>query len=121
MSPKDISAIQNIPKPQTVKQMLFFLGMCSYCRCFVPHYSEREKPLRQLCYGPRKTSYSPLEWTPESEEAFISLKLQLQSPPTLGLPDPNKPFIQTVDELSGCMTYVLLQPHGDRRLFLWQT
>lgn len=114
MSPKHITAIQNIPKPQTVKQMLSFLGMCSYCRCFVPHYSEREKPLRQLCYGPGKTSHSPLEWTSEAEEAFISLKLQLQSPPTLGLPDPNKPFIQTVDERSGCMTSVLLQPHGDR-------
>ncbi|XP_060791581.1 uncharacterized protein LOC132895240 isoform X1 [Neoarius graeffei] len=43
-----------------------------------------------------------------------SLKSALQTTPTLGLPDPNKPFVQTVDEKKGFMTSVLLQKHGDR-------
>nr|XP_043874560.1 protein NYNRIN-like [Solea senegalensis] len=114
MSPKHIEAIQKIPKPITQKQMLSFLGMCSYCRAFVPNFSEVERPLRTLCHQSGMTSRSQLEWTPEADTAFLNLKLQLQSPPTLGLPDPTKPFTQTVDERSGCMTSVLLQPHGDR-------
>lgn len=114
MSPKRIQAIQQIPKPKTVQQMLSFLGMCSYCRSFVPHFSELEKPLRTACYGSGKTSHSLFVWTPEAEAAFLNLKRQLQPPPTLGLPEPSKPFTQTVDERSGCMTSVLLQPHGDR-------
>ena len=43
---------------------------------------------------------------------FSSLKLALLSPPTLGLPDPTRPFTQTVDERNVCLTSVLLQEHG---------
>lgn len=43
------------------------------------------------------------------------MKLVLQSPPALGIPDPMKPFVQVVDEREGCMTSVLLQAHGDRQ------
>ncbi|XP_060772585.1 uncharacterized protein LOC132883241 isoform X2 [Neoarius graeffei] len=45
---------------------------------------------------------------------LMSLKSALQTTRTLGLPDPNKPFVQTVDEKKGFMTSVLLQKHGDR-------
>ncbi|XP_060762130.1 uncharacterized protein LOC132871714 [Neoarius graeffei] len=49
-----------------------------------------------------------------SRTRLTSLKSALQTTPTLGLPDPNKPFVQTVDEKKGFMTSVLLQKHGDR-------
>lgn len=42
------------------------------------------------------------------------MKIALQSPPTLGLPDPTKPFTQTVDERNSTMTSLLLQKHGDK-------
>lgn len=38
-----------------------------------------------------------------------TLQLVLQSPPTLGLPDPMLPFVQTVDEVWDCMTFVFLR------------
>lgn len=53
-------------------------------------------------------------WTLEAEQAFVKLKVALQSSPTLGLPDPLKPFTKTVDERNGCTTSVLLQHLGDR-------
>lgn len=40
-----------------------------------------------------------------------SWNIWLESPPTLGIPDPTKPFTQ--DERDGCMTLLLLQKHSD--------
>ncbi|KAF7650787.1 hypothetical protein LDENG_00120680 [Lucifuga dentata] len=55
-----------------------------------------------------------LTWTEEADKAFNDLKTALQSSPTLGLPDNSKPFVQTVDDKNGFMSYVLLQEHGGR-------
>lgn len=112
LSPRRISAISTIPKPITKKQMMSFLGMCGYCRSFVPNFSIIEKPLRELIHVQGLTMSSPVTWTPEVEMAFTEMKTALQFPPTLGLPEPTKPFTQAVDEREGCMTSVLLQRHS---------
>lgn len=39
------------------------------------------------------------------------MKKALETPPTLGIPDPTKSFVQAVDEREGCMNSVLLQEH----------
>ncbi|XP_062421340.1 uncharacterized protein LOC119202433 isoform X3 [Pungitius pungitius] len=114
LSPKRIAAIVSIPKPNTKKQMMSFLGMCSYCRSFIPNYSQMEQPLSNLIHGKNLTAHDKIIWTEEGHAAFTQMKYALQTPPTLGLPNPNKPFTQTVDERQGCMTSVLLQPHGDK-------
>jgi ribonuclease HI len=36
-----VTAIQNIPKPTTEKQMMSFLGMTSYCRTFISGYTDK--------------------------------------------------------------------------------
>ncbi|KAI3369652.1 hypothetical protein L3Q82_025363 [Scortum barcoo] len=51
------------------------------------------------------SSHDKVTWTREADQAFSDLKLALQSSPTLGLPDPTKPFTQAVDERDGCMTF----------------
>jgi len=109
-----VKAIQEIPKPKTKKQLLSFLGMCSYCRTFVPNYAVLEAPLSGIVHGKGLQAHCVLDWTPEAEQAFRDLKLALQTTPTLGLPNPDKPFTQAVDEKRGCMTSVLLQEHGGR-------
>ncbi|KAI9999559.1 hypothetical protein NQD34_018411 [Periophthalmus magnuspinnatus] len=109
---KRAAAIQNIPKPQTKKQLMSFLGICSYCRQFIPNYSVLEAPLRALIHGKTLRTCDKITWTEEAEKSFCDLKLALQTPPTLGLPDPARPFTQTVDERDGCMVSVLLQKHG---------
>ncbi len=114
LSDKRVQGIKYVPKPITKKQMLSFLGMCSYCRTFIPNYAILEQPMRALTIGKGLKSCDKIEWTGEAEEAFVNMKVQLSLAPTLGLPVPSKPFVQMVDEKNGFMTSVLLQNHGDR-------
>ncbi len=88
--------------------------MCSYCRTFIPNYAIIEQPLRALTIGKGLKSCDKIEWTGEAAKAFVTMKVQLSLAPALGLPVPNKPFVQMVDEKNGFMTSVLLQNHGDR-------
>lgn len=114
LSEKRVKAIKDVPKPLTKKQMLSFLGMCSYCRTFIPNYAILEQPLRALTTGKGLKSCDKIEWTESAGEAFLNMKVQLSVAPTLGLPVPTKPFVQMVDEKNGFMTSVLLQHHGDK-------
>lgn len=94
--------------------MLSFLGMCAYCRTFIPNYAIFEQPLRALTTGKGLRSCDRLVWTSEDVEAFDNMKVQLAMAPTLGLPVINCPLVQMVDEKNGFMSSVLLQTHGDR-------
>ncbi len=38
ISEKRIKAIRDVPRPVTKKQLLSFLGMCAYCRTFIPNF-----------------------------------------------------------------------------------
>lgn len=110
LSDKHISAIQRASQPTTVKELLSFIGLCSYCWAFVPNFSEVVKPLNVLSHS--IPMGAKIQWTPEALAAFTDLKLTLQTPPTIGILDPECLFAQTVDKRQGCMTSVLLQEHG---------
>ncbi len=114
ISEKRIKAIKDVPRPITKKQLLSFLGMCAYCRTFIPNYSFLEKPLRALTTGKGLRSCDKIYWPTEAQEAFANMKLQLAQAPTLGLPVIERPFTQMVDEKHGFMSSVHLQTHGDR-------
>lgn len=94
--------------------MLSFLGLLGYCRTFIPNYSARERPLRDIVLGTGPKS-AEIVWTPEAEEALDDLKKARQSAPARGIPDPQRPFTKTVDEREGFMSSVLLQEHGGRQ------
>ena len=115
LSPARTQAICDMKRPKTKKEMMSFLGMTGYCRSFIPNYVDMERPLSGLIHGHNLSAQGSITWTPEAETAFAEMKLALRSPPTLGLPDPEKPFTQMVAEKGGCMTSVLLQQHGDRQ------
>ncbi len=89
-----------------------FLGMCSHCRTFIPNYAIEESPPSALAHRKGLQPHDKLTWTSEAEKAFKNLKILLQTSPNLGLPDPERNFVQTVDEKNGFMTSVLLQDHG---------
>ncbi len=98
ISEKRIKAIKDVPKPITKKQLLSFLGMCAYCRTFIPNYAFLEKPLRALTTGKGLRSCDKIYWPTEAQEAFANMKLQLAQAPTLGHPVIERPFTQMVDE-----------------------
>ncbi|KAI4892985.1 hypothetical protein NFI96_009151, partial [Prochilodus magdalenae] len=114
LDPERIQAILDIPKPKTKKQMMSFLGMTSYCRQWIPNYSELEGPLLAITHGKGLGAHDKVDWTTEAEESFSKLKQSLTQAPTLGLRDPNRPFTQTCDEKQGYMTSVLTQEHGGK-------
>ena len=61
-----------------------FLGMCSYCRWFIPNYAVLEEPLSAIAHGQGLQAYSKVTWTDDAEKAFTDMKLTLQSTLTLG-------------------------------------
>lgn len=111
LSSKRVEAIQNCPKPHIIREMRSFLGRCSSCRTFIPNHAVLQAPLNALLHGEGVKSHDKVTWTSEAEEAFEALKLALQTPATLRLPDPSRPFTQVAHETDGCMTSVLLQEH----------
>jgi transposase InsO family protein len=67
-------AIKNIPRPQTLKQIRTFLGMCSFFRRFVKHFTEIAQPLQDLV---NRNHFRPNDWTDTHEIAFCTLKEEL--------------------------------------------
>ncbi|MCP4492527.1 MAG: hypothetical protein GY820_35250, partial [Gammaproteobacteria bacterium] len=81
--PKKVEGIQTYPAPNTQTEVRRFLGMASYYRKFVSHFSSIAQPLRKL------TEKNQLfEWTEECQLAFDMLKQKLIEPPVLHYPDP---------------------------------
>ncbi|KAL6464273.1 hypothetical protein MHYP_G00265900 [Metynnis hypsauchen] len=96
-----IAAIQALPKPKNQKTAAVLLGNALI--------------LQNVCARVRCVRNNPLEISsPEADAALVEMEKTLQTTPTLGIPTPEKPFIQTVDERNGCMLSVLLQKHGGR-------
>ncbi|XP_014823266.1 PREDICTED: uncharacterized protein LOC106903790 isoform X2 [Poecilia mexicana] len=106
--------ISEAPKPETKKQMMSFLGLCNYCRAWIPHYAEKTQALQDLIHGTPMAMTDKIIWNPEAEKSFIELKQALMQATTLILPNYKKTFVQTVDCRNGFMTSVLLQSHGDK-------
>lgn len=109
------AAILTAPQPETKKQMMSFLGLCNYCRMWVPNYAEIARPLQDLIYTTPMAAQDKITWTETALEAFCKLKQALVSTTVLAIPDYRKPFTQTVNCKNGFMTSVWLQKHGSKQ------
>ena len=87
-----VKAIQAIPPPVNVGDVLSFLGMCGHYRQYIKDFSTIALPLSKLT---RKREV--FEWTEERQNAFVRLKELLMEAPSLALPDFDKPFILYTD------------------------
>ena len=78
--PGKTSAIRDMETPQSVSDLMRFLGMVNQLRKFSPQISELSQPLRELLSTKRARL-----WSPEQEQAFGRVKEELLKPTTLAV------------------------------------
>ena len=83
-SPEFISKVQNIPPPQTIKQMRQFLGLINFQRKFIQNCSTLTKPLSQLTAGPKSKK---IPWSDELMRTFERVKEEAAREVMLSYPD----------------------------------
>jgi transposase InsO family protein len=99
-----IEAVLNFPQPKTAKNIKSFLGLCSYYRNFVQHFSTIAKPLNNLL-----KKNAPFVWGPDQQRSFETLKNKLVTAPVLSYPNFSIPFQLYTDASSVGLGAVLMQ------------
>ena len=110
--PEKVSAIQEISRPQTKKQLRSFLGTTNYYRKFIPNYSAIAAPLTDKL---KNREPNQVGWGESEEQAFHTLKSKLYRFPILRLPDLTKKFVLRTDASDTGLDAVLLQEHGNEK------
>ncbi len=111
ISPSQLEGISKAPQPQTVGQMMTFLGMTGFSADWIEDYTIKTAPLRALMkqVGHQNLRAS-LTWTAEALISFESLKKELQSAPALTTPTYDKPFhLYVANRKDGYASAVLMQ------------
>ncbi|GFX49567.1 hypothetical protein TNCV_4902091 [Trichonephila clavipes] len=102
--PEKVSAVKNWKRPENLRELRSFLGLCTYNRKFVKGFSNIARPLHKLTESKQK-----FQWTKECEDSFLQLKEALTSSPILIYPQPDKPFILDTDASNESVGAVLSQ------------
>lgn len=85
--PDTVKAVQEYPLPNSVRQLIRFLGICGWYRIFVRDFATLTSPLTDALQKKRK-----FIWSDEAKDAFNKLKTSLCSAPVLHNPDFTRPF-----------------------------
>ncbi|KAL0194547.1 hypothetical protein M9458_008119 [Cirrhinus mrigala] len=109
MDDNKVSAVLQMPRPQTLKELQRFLGFANFYRRFIRGFSQVAAPLTSLT----RKGTTKLVWAPASEQAFQELKTRFTSAPILRHPDPSKQFIVEVDASNTGLGAILSQRHGN--------
>lgn len=99
-----VEAIDRYPPPATKKELMRFLGMVGFYRCFCKNFSTVAEPLTSLLKASAK-----FIWSPSCHAAFEAVKQLLTSAPVLAAPQFSKPFKLEVDASNVGAGAVLLQ------------
>jgi transposase InsO family protein len=112
-----VGAVVNWPTPETVQQLMGFLGLSNYFRRLIVNYARIAAPLSDLTrdikveqpsstWRTRKGAYKKAiataslkgKWGPEQQKAFVTLKCLLSEEPLLRTPQyDGRPFRVTTD------------------------
>ena len=68
-----------------------FLGLCNYCKAWIPHYAEETQLLLSLINDTPMALSDTITWNKDAEKCFDILKQALVQTTTLVLPDYSKP------------------------------
>ncbi|VVC40884.1 Reverse transcriptase domain [Cinara cedri] len=90
--PDKVKAIKKMAQPKCKKDIERFLGMYNYISKFIPHASDKTKPLRDFL----KQS-SSFQWSLNVENIWNKLKEDLSRVPVLQYYNPNKEIMLSVD------------------------
>ena len=101
-----LESIRSMPKPRSPKEIKQFLGLTSYCRKFVPRFSDMARPLTKLL-----AHDCEFRWTNQCDNFFQMLKDTLCSAPILKYPDTTKPYTLYTDASKYGWAGVLTQSH----------
>lgn len=95
--PEKVEAVNNLSKPKTITEMRKFLGMLNFYRRFLSNAAQRQAPLNAFIKGAKKRDNRPINWTPESEQAFTNCKEDLAAAALLAHPDEQAALAVTTD------------------------
>jgi hypothetical protein len=87
VDPSKVKEVLDWKSPRSVMQICNFLGLAGYYCRFIPNFSKIVKPMTKLLEKEAK-----FKWSPQCEEAFLTLKQLLTTAPVLAQPDIEKPF-----------------------------
>ena len=102
-----LSALYNLPVPETKKQLRTALGGISYYRKFIGGYANQVRCLQELL----KNDVT-FKMEPHHIEAFLQVREKLKNIPTLAYPDESATggqFFLTCDASMSAVSYVLTQ------------
>ena len=107
-NPAKIGEILDLPPPKNVKQLRRFFGICQFQSRFLLNYSQAVAPLRALLKKGQRWS-----WTPEMNEAFITVKNLFARSILLQRPDYAYPFTIFTDACINGIGTILTQEVGE--------
>ena len=108
---KKVEAIRGLPAPTCVREVLSFIGMCSYYRRFIPNFTQVAEPIVALT---RKCAH--FKWSDIHQKAFEFLKDSLTSVSLLVYPDSKKCYTLFTDASDTCIGECLTQEcDGDQK------
>jgi hypothetical protein len=87
VDPSKVQEVSDLKSPRLVTQIRSFLGLSGYYRRFIPNFSNITKPMTKLLEKEAK-----FKWSPQCEEAFLTLKKLLTTAPMLAQPNNEKSF-----------------------------
>lgn len=90
-------AISNYPKPQNIQELRRFLGMLNFYRDCLPHQAELQTELNKYLHNKKKNDKTPVDWTPQAEQAFIHCRQSILEATILSHPVAGKPLCMMTD------------------------
>jgi hypothetical protein len=104
VDPSKVQEVFDWKSPKSVTQIRSFLGLAGYYRRFIRNSSKIAKPVTKLLEKEAK-----FNWSPQCEEAFLTLKKLLTTAPVLAQLDIEKPFNVYCDASGTCIGGILMQ------------
>nr|KYP76554.1 Retrovirus-related Pol polyprotein from transposon 412 [Cajanus cajan] len=105
-NPEKCKAIIQMQSPQTVKDVQRLAGRLVSLSLFIPRLADKARPIFTLLRKPKN-----FEWTDQCEEAFISFKTFLKTPPILQKPDHQADLLLYLAVAESAISAVIVQEH----------